>query len=530
MATAVELRDISQKTRDKAKDSDFAGRNRSFPILKPEDVDAALKSIGRAGSDNYSADELKRRILRIAKRKGFPIPKSDEKQSTSVHLPPTAISLADDAADGPARTWIQVLRVGKFWSPRYKDFSVTKSTLSKMVENFLTVTPKAPTELPLDYNHGTNRPETVEQGKAAGWIKSLELRADGTELWADVALTAEAAELVRNEEYRFVSATFEFDHTHTDGEDRQKKIGPTLMAAALTNTPFVEGMAPVSLSDAIALADDEGAEGEFSYDEQRRRVQGALSDIFGVGDYGCCGVYLEALFDGYAIYCESDGCKYRVEYTLGADGVVTFMSDPVEVRVAYEPLPSGATEMAKTIKVKDAKGNEIELTEEVALALAKEHAPKPAAGGSDVTALSNRLDEMEVSLTKQQTEITELTAKNKALEDEKKQMHASQKVDALIRAGKIEPKAKEEWTKLALADRETFKKLTDVLPVIRTYGAGDGTSDDVEKMSAAEEVTALARQEQEKDAKLSLADATSRVFNKNPALYERYKKEAAIRV
>src|ERR1041385_5577936 len=147
----------------------------------------------------------------------------------AVRLPPTTIVLGDDAGEGPATTWLQVLRTGQFWSPRYKDFSVTKKTLATMVENFKTITPKPPTELPLDFNHGTNRPDSIEQGKAAGWIKDLELRADGAELWAQVELTAEAAELVRNKEYRFVSATFEFDHVHTDGEQRKKSIGPTLM-------------------------------------------------------------------------------------------------------------------------------------------------------------------------------------------------------------------------------------------------------------------------------------------------------------
>ena len=69
---------VSQGERYKAKPEDFAGKGRSFPILKPDDVAAALSSIGRAGADNYDSATLKANILRIAKRKGFPIPKSDE--------------------------------------------------------------------------------------------------------------------------------------------------------------------------------------------------------------------------------------------------------------------------------------------------------------------------------------------------------------------------------------------------------------------------------------------------------------------
>lgn len=56
--------------RDKIPDGDFAGRDRSFPIVTPGDVSDAASSIGRAGSDNYSSDQLKRNIIRIARRKG----------------------------------------------------------------------------------------------------------------------------------------------------------------------------------------------------------------------------------------------------------------------------------------------------------------------------------------------------------------------------------------------------------------------------------------------------------------------------
>lgn len=56
--------------RDKIPAKDFAGRNRSFPIVTPGDVSDAASSIGRAGEDNYSSDKLKANIIRIARRKG----------------------------------------------------------------------------------------------------------------------------------------------------------------------------------------------------------------------------------------------------------------------------------------------------------------------------------------------------------------------------------------------------------------------------------------------------------------------------
>jgi hypothetical protein len=74
---------ISKKTRDNADSGSFAGKGKSFPILKPEDVSAALHSIGRAGPGNYSGDTIRANIKRIAKAKGFALPDSlkDDKES-----------------------------------------------------------------------------------------------------------------------------------------------------------------------------------------------------------------------------------------------------------------------------------------------------------------------------------------------------------------------------------------------------------------------------------------------------------------
>ena len=56
--------------RDKIPAADFAGRDRSFPIVTPGDVSDAASSIGRAGADNFSPAQLRQNIIRIARRKG----------------------------------------------------------------------------------------------------------------------------------------------------------------------------------------------------------------------------------------------------------------------------------------------------------------------------------------------------------------------------------------------------------------------------------------------------------------------------
>jgi Mu-like prophage I protein len=156
---------------------------------------------------------------------------------------PTAITLQDEVQGSPRRSWAQVAKTGEFVSSRYGKFSITRDDLSEMLHNFKHVTPAAPTELPVDYDHLSMDPDKPGDGIAAGWFKDLQLRENGDELWASVEWTPAAAKSIENKEYRFVSPSFVKDHTHKDG----KKIGTTLLAAAITNHPFLEGMAALTL-------------------------------------------------------------------------------------------------------------------------------------------------------------------------------------------------------------------------------------------------------------------------------------------
>lgn len=146
--------------------------------------------------------------------------------------------------DGPSKSWIQIARTGNFVSQRYGKFSITTADLTQMLSNFKTVTPKAPTRLPIDYDHLSMDPQRPGDGVAAGWISDLELRADGNELWGLVEWTPDAAKAIKARQYQFVSPSFVKDYVYKDGN----VIGTTLLAAAITNHPFLEGMAALTLS------------------------------------------------------------------------------------------------------------------------------------------------------------------------------------------------------------------------------------------------------------------------------------------
>lgn len=90
---------ISKTERDSADDSDFAGKGKSFPILKAGDVSAAFHALGRAGTDNYGVSKIRANIIAIAKRKGFPLPKSaqDTKKESAKPGNTTGLKLVESA-------------------------------------------------------------------------------------------------------------------------------------------------------------------------------------------------------------------------------------------------------------------------------------------------------------------------------------------------------------------------------------------------------------------------------------------------
>ena len=93
---------ISKSDREAMPKEDFAGKGTSFPIKSGEDVEAAARSIGRAGSGNLSMGAIKKRIIAIAKRKGLEayLPKAWKEANTSESAvaAPAALKLSESCA------------------------------------------------------------------------------------------------------------------------------------------------------------------------------------------------------------------------------------------------------------------------------------------------------------------------------------------------------------------------------------------------------------------------------------------------
>jgi len=127
---------------------------------------------------------------------------------------------------------VQLLKVGRFHTAKFGEIVITKAHLRSMVKNFENGVRGI--DIAVDYKHESD-------DVAAGWIDTLSLQENDTELWADVLWTPKALRKLGEKEFRYLSADF-----HMDYQDNEtlKKFGPTLLGAGLTNRPVVKRMSP----------------------------------------------------------------------------------------------------------------------------------------------------------------------------------------------------------------------------------------------------------------------------------------------
>jgi len=122
---------------------------------------------------------------------------------------------------------IPILPVGHIISSK-GEFHVDEESLKEMKAQIA----KRGVDLVVDYEHQTLK---GVQAPAAGWVKELKLE-DG-QIKALVEWTSQAAEYLKNREYRYVSPVITVRKTDS------KATG--LHSLALTNTPAIEGMTPI---------------------------------------------------------------------------------------------------------------------------------------------------------------------------------------------------------------------------------------------------------------------------------------------
>lgn len=206
--TALPLyeRYISKAERDSADAGDFAGKGRSFPILKRGDVMAAVHAMGRAGEGNATPKALKAKIISIAKRKGWTdaLPKSWRTEQTTESAPPTpapgSIELRESCsfpadlviaeALTPSRK-IKLIAPGKGSTAYYTAEALKKAATDKIF--------KAGTPMRIDHPTASQEADRPE-GSVRDWgavlardAEWIETHAEGPGLYSEVKPFSDAA-------------------------------------------------------------------------------------------------------------------------------------------------------------------------------------------------------------------------------------------------------------------------------------------------------------------------------------------------
>ena len=191
----------------------------------------------------------------MAKKSKAPAGAKDRVIWSAVRLDVAAA--ADETANKP--TWIQAAYEGQ-WKG-YGNLPLvefTRQTFETIIKNFRANPSFKAGEggigtepvVPLDYEHASEADPTsgsIPQAgaPAPGWILDLQIRnaADGTaELWALVTFGEQLRQQIKAGEYRWTSVSV---WLHYQDPESGKDVGPTLTSLAVTNKPFLKGMAPM---------------------------------------------------------------------------------------------------------------------------------------------------------------------------------------------------------------------------------------------------------------------------------------------
>jgi phage I-like protein len=165
---------------------------------------------------------------------------------------PIAVALAacsfalPAAADEKNLIWLQVTPAGRFGPSDGREMKVPHwyidaAVASRVIQRFSARI----NDRVVDYEHQTLlKEENGQPAPAAGWYRQLEWR-EGEGLFAQVELTARAAQYIADREYRYFSPVFMFHPT--TGEVLDVQMG------ALTNNPAIDGMDELSLRAAATF-------------------------------------------------------------------------------------------------------------------------------------------------------------------------------------------------------------------------------------------------------------------------------------
>ena len=408
-----------------------------------------------------------------------------------------------DAGAGEAAGKVRIpLAVTGTWVRGSNKFSITPGDLQSIVRNFRE---RQNGEINVDYDHASEMPEVAAGGPipSAGRIVGIdppeklgansELRIANREgdsplatrhsrsiLWGWFEPTERARTLVKNGEYRYISPAIDWG---AKNKRTGKPQGATLTSVALTNRPFLEEMPQIRLSDpGYRLVDEEAGSQKQGARRKLSAASGQSSSPANGGD------------DEQSKIPDSrpktGGSMKKVQLSV-ADGKIK-VSHPDLADEYYADPEDAANALATLGKQPDAE---------------------PDADGDDMP------------MAQAANVLSEAQARGRSIPAvEVFRARVEQSLDDAVRTGKILPRRRDDWRRIALADFSTFTRLMSEQQArvpLQAMGFSGGVSENVQS-----QVKFMAEQRM-KERGVSYGQALTEIGREQPDLIHQYRRSVS---
>jgi phage I-like protein len=419
-------------------------------------------------------------------------------------------TLAAGAGEAAGKVRIPLAVTGTWVRGRNK-FSITPGDLESIVGNFRE---RQNGEINVDYDHASEMPEVAAGGPipSAGRIVGIdppEARGRQTFLWGWFEPTERARALVKNGEYRYISPAIDWG---AKNKRTGKPQGATLTSVALTNRPFLEEMPQIRLSDpGYRLVEEEAGSQET---EVRRQKSEARSKEPRTRSR-------EAGTGGRSSFAARGG-------EGGADARQQMVWGDERSNISDSRSKTGGSMKKVQLSVADGK---IKVSHPD---LADEYYADPADAANALAALGSQqgatdaepdADDAEVPLAQAANVLSEAQARGKSIPAvEVFRARVEQSLDDAVRSGKILPRRRDDWRRIALADYSTFTRLMSEQQAripLQPVGFSGGVPENVQT-----QVKFMAEQRM-KERGVSYGQALTEIGREQPDLIHQYRRSVS---
>lgn len=393
------------------------------------------------------------------------------------------------------------------WVRGTREFAITREDLGAIVRNFRG---RQNGEINVDYDHASEMPEVAAGGPipSAGRIVRMdppEEMKNGNRksevgkgerpdfllptsdsrfiLYGWYEPTDRARRLIANREYRYISPAIDWS---ARSKRNGKPVGATLSTVALTNRPFLEEMPPIRLSDPeYRLVEDFAQAGPHALEDESRksRIENpSVNPESPVSSFE----FQDSSFDSQVSHAGGSMKKVQLSVVDGSVKIIhknqEFFADPADVEACAKALASEARSGAQEAGP---------AAEEIPLTRASAFLSEADAAGKSVSALELFRGEVD-----------------RELED-------------AVRTGKILPRRRDDWRKIALADLPTFRRIVaDQKPLVPLRPVGfSGAAPE----GAQTQVKLLAEQRM-RERGVSFGQALAEISRERPELAREYRR------